>query len=283
MNAPMNDKITGCYICITCGSQFAETAGTPVECPICLDERQYVRAGGQEWTTLEIMRQERWKNAIRKQEPRLFGIGTEPKFGIGQRALLIQARGGNVLWDCVTFLDEETIHAVRELGGISAIAISHPHYYSTMVEWSRAFGDAPIYLHEAERKWVQRPDANIHFWSGETKALGEELTLHRLGGHFPGFQVLHWWEGAAGQGVLFSGDQPQVCADLHWVSFMWSYPNYIPLSAPEVEYIASVLEALPFDRLYGAFWPRVVVTSAKETVRRSAARYLRRMREPSEE
>jgi hypothetical protein len=146
-----------------------------------------------------------------------------------------------------------------------------------MVEWSRAFGDVPIHLHEADRQWVQRPDPSIRFWSGETMALDEGLTLIRTRGHFDGFQVLHWRDGAEGRGVLLAGDQPQVCADPHWVSFMWSYPNFIPLSAPEIRHIVEVLDPYPFERLYGAFWPGIVQTDAKAAVRRSAERYLRRI------
>jgi hypothetical protein len=223
------------------------------------------------------MRREGWKNALRQQELNLTGIGTEPEFAIGQRALLVQAPSGNILWDCTSFLDEATIRAVRELGGISAIAVSHPHYYSSMVEWSRAFDNAPIYLHEADRQWVQRPDASIRFWSGATKPIADGFTLIHTPGHFDGFQVLHWRDGAEGRGVLLSGDQPQVCADPRWVSFMWSYPNLIPLSAAEVQAIVTTLEPWPFERLYGAFWSSVVVADARNVVQRSAERYVRRM------
>lgn len=266
-----------CYICVTCGSQFARTNGPPRECSICLDERQYVGPNGQEWTTLDEMRCGAWTSEIREPEPNLIGIGTEPKFGIGQRALLVRAPGGNILWDCVSFLDDATIRAVRELGGISAIAISHPHYYSSMVEWSRAFENTPIFLHEADRQWVQRADPSIQFWGGATKQIADGFTLIHTAGHFEGFQVLHWRDGADGQGVMLSGDQPQVCADPKWVSFMWSYPNFIPLSAAEIQRIAKALEPWPFERLYGAFWPSVVAADAKDVVRRSAERYIRRI------
>ncbi|MDQ3625323.1 MAG: MBL fold metallo-hydrolase [Verrucomicrobiota bacterium] len=277
-NSPASrDPAHDCFICVTCGVQYAATDGPPRECPVCLDERQYVGLDGQQWTTLNEMRRGSWANALREQESNLVGIGTEPKFAIGQRALLVRAPGGNILWDCTSFVDEATIRAVRELGGIAAIAISHPHYYSSMIEWSRAFDHAPIHLHEADRQWVQRPDPSIHFWRGETKALAEGLTLIHTAGHFDGFQVLHWRDGAEGRGVVLSGDQPQVAADRRWVSFMWSYPNFIPLSAPEVRRIVTALEPWPFERLYGAFWPSMVAADAKGAVRRSADRYIRRM------
>ena len=268
------------YICITCGTQLAATAGPPDRCPICEDEREYVDPDGQQWTTLARLR-ERHKNRIRQQEPGLHSIVTEPNFGIGQRAFLIRTPAGNVLWDCIALLDDATIAAIRDLGGIKAIAISHPHYYTTMVEWSRAFGDAPIHLHEADRQWVLRPDPAVRFWGGETLDLPGGLKLVRTGGHFDGFQVLHWPAGAGGRGALMPGDQPQVCNDPEQVSFMYSYPNFIPLDAPSIRRIVACLDPLPFDRVYGAqptivAWGKgTIPTGGKEVVRRSAERYLK--------
>ena len=63
-----------------------------------------------------------------------------------------------MLWDCLALIDDATIDVLKGLGGIAAIAISHPHYYTTMVEWSRALGGVPIHLHAADRKWVTRPE-----------------------------------------------------------------------------------------------------------------------------
>ena len=73
--------------------------------------------------------------------PGLTAIETEPKFGIGQRAHLIQTPAGNVLWDCIAYLDDATVEQINALGGLAAIAISHPHYYSAMVEWAHRFAN----------------------------------------------------------------------------------------------------------------------------------------------
>ena len=265
------------YLCVTCGTQFSESSEPPAHCPICEDERQYVNPDGQKWTTLEAI-QSSYKNVINQEEPGLYSINTEPKLGIGQRAFLVQTPEGNVLWDCVGLVDTPTIARVNELGGIAEIAISHPHYYTSMVEWSRAFGNAPIHLHEAERSWVMRPDPCIHFWKGKTRQLRGGLSLISTGGHFEGYQVLHWPAGAKGRGALMAGDQPQVCMDPGQVSFMYSYPNYIPLNASAIRHIVDCLGPLPYDRLYGAFFIRgkgIVSTRAKEVVERSANRYLR--------
>jgi glyoxylase-like metal-dependent hydrolase (beta-lactamase superfamily II) len=261
-----------CYICVTCGVQFAPGDAEPDHCPVCEDGRQYVGWGGQRWTTLEALR-EGHANRVEELEPGLTGIGTEPSFAIGQRALLVRTAEGNVLWDCITLLDDATVAAVRGLGGIAAIAISHPHYYSSMIEWSREFG-APVHLHEADRRWVMRPDPAVRFFSGDELALPGGLRLLRLGGHFPGATVLHWPAGAGGRGALLSGDVLQVVSDRRYVSFMYSYPNLVPLPAHVVERIARRVSDLRFDRIYGAWWDRVVDRDGEEAVRRSAQRYL---------
>ena len=112
---------------------------------------------------------------------------------------------GNLLWDRVPLLDEATAGRVKELGGLAAVAVSHPHYYTAMVEWSHAFGKVPVHLHKADERWVMRPDPVVKFWEGRVKELFGGLTLVNTGGHFEGFQVLHWPGGAAGKGVLLSG------------------------------------------------------------------------------
>lgn len=119
-----------------------------------------------------------------------------------------------------------------------------------------------------------RSDPAIVFWSGEMHEVGDGLTLLRLGGHFPGGTVLHWAGGAEGAGALFTGDILQVVADRRWVSFMYSYPNLIPLPAHEVTRMAAAVEPFAFERLYGAWWGRCILEDAKGAVRRSAARYL---------
>lgn len=261
------------WICVTCGTQFAQSENPPSACPICSDPRQYIGYEGQRWTTLSALRRDGFHNVLKEHEPGLTGIGTQPAFAIGERALLIQTPQGNVLWDCMTLLDEDTIAAVRRLGGIQAIAISHPHFYTTMVEWARQYGVA-IYIHEADRRWVMRPDEQISFWSGETLALLDGVTLVRLGGHFPGSAVLHWRDGADGKGILCTGDTIQVVADRNWVSFMYSFPNIIPLPAAEVERIRDTIKTYNFERLYGGWFDRIVAVDAREAVLRSADRYI---------
>ncbi len=262
------------FICTTCGTQYAESDQPPVACTICQNERQYVKATGQQWTTLDKLRLTN-RNSIKFKESGLIGIGIEPHFTIGQRALFLRTPQANVLWDCLPLLDEAVVEAIQAMGGISAIAISHPHYYSSMVEWSRAFGGVPIYLHAADRQWMMRPDKAIVSWEGETRALADGLTLIRCGGHFDGGTVLHWAGAAEGRGALLTGDIIQVVPDRKHVSFMYSYPNYIPLSAPAIERIVKAVEPFEYDRVYGAFWDMVIERDGKAVVKWSAERYLR--------
>ncbi len=262
------------YLCVTCGVQFAESNSPPPRCPVCEDERQYVGWDGQQWTTLDALRPDH-QNNIKEEEPGLFSLHTRPKFAIGQRCFLIQSPGGNVLWDCLSLIDDATVAAVRERGGLAAIAISHPHFYASMIEWSRAFGGIPIYLHADDREWIMRPDSPIVLWEGETHPLHDGLTLIRCGGHFEGSTVLHWPNGAGGRGALFSGDTIQVVQDRRYVTFMRSYPNFIPLPAATIRQIVEAVEPFDFDRIYGMFPALTVANDGKAAVRRSAERYLR--------
>jgi hypothetical protein len=263
------------HVCATCGTQFAARDAPPERCPICEDERQWVPEDGQRWTTLAELRATH-RNRIAAEEE-LVGIGTEPTFAIGQRALLVPHGDRNVLWDCVTLLDDATAEEVERRGGLDAIAISHPHYYSAMVEWAHRF-DCPVLLHADDARWIMRPDPAIELWEGERRDLGGGLVLLRLGGHFPGGTVLHWADGAGGAGALLAGDIVQVIPDRRHVAFMYSYPNHIPLPLAAVERIGAALEPVPFEQIYGAWWDAVVRRDGKAVVRRSVERYARVLR-----
>lgn len=260
------------HICNTCGTSYPNTLVPPSACPICADERQFVPRSGQTWITPSRLAAGH-ANAWRSLEKDLFEIHTQPAFAIGQRALLLRTPHGNVLWDCVALLDGATEALVHALGGLKAIAISHPHYYTCMQDWARAF-DCPVHLHAADADWVMRSDPAIRQWDGETLEIAQGVTLLRLGGHFPGGAVLHWTDGADRRGALLSGDIVQVAADLNRVSFLWSYPNMMPLAAATVRRIAGTLKPWPFERVYGAFPGRQVMADGADVVQRSAARYV---------
>jgi len=260
-------------ICATCGTQFSASVALPDSCPICLDDRQYLPPVGQIWTSIAALRAAGAENVLAEIAPDLTAIRTVPQVAIGQQAHLIRTPHGNLLWDCISYLDEATIRGVRALGGVAAIAISHPHFYSSMVEWARAF-DAPIFLHADNRPWVMRPDPVARYWEGETCQPLPRLTIIRCGGHFPGSSALHWADGAEGRGALFTGDTIMVVSDTRYVSFMYSYPNLIPLSPSRVRQIVAAVEPFAFDRIYGSWDGKVVASDAKAAVRRSAERYI---------
>ena len=253
-------------VCATCGVQFPASEAPPEACPVCEDARQWVPEDGQRWTTLDSLA-ESHRNEIR-EDSGLTGIGTAPRFAIGQRALVVPSAIGNVLWECVTLLDDETAAAVEAMGGLAAIAISHPHYYSAMVEWAHRFSCA-VLLHADDAEWIMRPDPAISLWSGETRDVGG-LTLLRLGGHFRGGTVM-----LTPDGRLLSGDIVQVIPDRGWVSFMYSYPNLIPLPARTVLGIAEKLKPYAFSTMQGAWWDTTIRSDAKAIVTRSAERYAR--------
>ncbi|KAA2244862.1 MBL fold metallo-hydrolase [Chitinophaga agrisoli] len=261
------------YICTTCGIQYNETSQPSAQCPVCEDDRQYVGPGGQSWTTLEqVTRQHR--NIIEKVAPNLYAIYTTPSFAIGQRAYLLITPGGNILWDCITNLDASTIDLIQHLGGIHAIAISHPHYFSTIVEWSHAFNKAPVYVHALDSQWLGRTDPVIRLWEGAEQPLWDDIRLVLCGGHFPGGNILHWPAGHEGKGALLVGDIIQVSPDLKTVSFMYSYPNLIPLPKRDILQIQAAVQPLPYDAVYGAFG-RVIRANGREAVDFSIERYLR--------
>lgn len=261
------------FICTACGTQFPPSNAAPQQCVVCEDERQFVPPRGQTWTTLAALAAGHL-NAYREHEPGIIGIGTQPSFAIGQRALLIRTPNGNVLWDCISMLDAATITVIKGLGGLKAIAISHPHFYTTMVDWSRAFGGIPVHLHANDREWIMRPDPCLELWHGDTLQLMPDVTLIRCGGHFPGGTALHWAQGAGGRGVVCSSDMATVTTDRKFFTFMRSYPNLIPLSAKGAMAIGAALEPFAFDTVYGHFFDRVIASEAKRVLAVSVQRYV---------
>ena len=137
------DRVTD-WICATCAVEYPDTDQPPTTCPICSDERQYVRPSGQRWTTLAELAAAGHRGTVSEVEPGLLGIRIEPSVGIGQRALLVQTPAGNLLWDSTGYVDDDLAGQVAAAGGIAAIAASHPHMFGAQVAWSRHFDDAGI-------------------------------------------------------------------------------------------------------------------------------------------
>ncbi|RMZ66591.1 metallo-beta-lactamase family [Pyrenophora seminiperda CCB06] len=188
---------------------------------------------------------------------------TRKQLGIGQRAILLETSHGNVLWDCIAFLNPETIDFINEKGGLKAIVISHPHFYTTHLEWADTFG-CPVYMASVDQEWVNRGDekgVRKLFGTGETKIeeVKGELSVVVCGGHFEGSSVFYWET----EGKLFIADTfmsvPSGFKNAHHIpdttsySFMWAYPNMIPLTPRAIMGIWNAIKGLQFNSTYGGF------------------------------
>lgn len=260
------------FICATCGTQYGESNTPPLECTICSDDRQYVGWDGQSWTTHEALAVD---HEVRfDTDGDLLGIGITPAFGIPQRALFLATDAGNIMWECISLVTPAALDRLHERGGVDMIVVSHPHFYSSMVEWSDALGGVPILLHDADRQWVNRTSANVTFWTGDSHRLSPTVCLYRCPGHFPGSTTLHWTAGPAGKQILLAGDALHVVQDRRHVTFMYSVPNYIPSHPDNVNEIRQRLEGVDFDDLYGYTWGLNIIGNARQAVDQSIDRYL---------
>lgn len=264
-------------LCATCG---VEHAALPEVCAICADERQWVPAEGQRWTTLEELADAGATVTVRELEPHLWGLTVPPgTVGIGQQSKLLVTEAGALLWDPLPFVDDDAAARVHELAGpagVVTVVASHPHMFGVQLEWPRRLGelrgrDVPVLVSRADLDWVARPGAALRAWEGEREIL-PGVTLTQPGGHFPGSAVVHWAGGAGGRGVLLSGDTIFANPDRVSVSFMRSYPNRIPLSGKVAERVAAHVGRFSFERLYNNF-EGVIPRDARDVVVRSARRH----------
>jgi len=261
-------------VCATCGNHSA----TDAACLICADERQWVPRTGQRWTTLAELAGEGHGPDVRPLEPGLTGIGTTPAFAIGQRSVLVQTVSGNLLWDPSGYIDPAAVDAARSLGGVRYVTASHPHFYGSMGMWQREF-DATVLVPEADASWLTALGVVTSFtpWSSRLEVL-PGVTLVQCGGHFPGSAVVHCASAASGAGALLSGDTIMVTPGEDRATFSWSVPNLLPMSAAPVRGVWEAVRSLPFDRVYGGWWNRVLYSDAKGIVERSVERYLEHLR-----
>ena len=144
------------------------------------------------------------------------------------------------------------MNRIKQLGGVRAIVISHPHYYSTCLHWAEAFG-CRVYLSAEDAEWVMRRGEEQVFWQGarlplltsSTTTSGDgdadaEFIAIKTGGHFPGSSVL-WWPRT--RKLLVADTIMVVPSGVYHVdrlpgtvsfSFMWSYPNFVSHSLSPV-------------------------------------------------
>ncbi|KAI0121226.1 metallo-beta-lactamase family protein [Xylariales sp. AK1849] len=286
----VDPKRTGSWlVCTACGTHFPTADKEEVRsCFICDDPRQFTPQTGQSFTTLDQIRSDH-KNTWTPfpGDDDFISIVTEPKFGIGQRAVFVKTPKGNILWDCITLIDDDTIRKIKGMGGLKAIVISHPHYYSTHVEWARAF-DCPVYLAAEDREWTAQTSSHQVFVS-ETELelrLGEEgepsgVQVLKLGGHFPGSFVALYKKRLLIADTLLTtpaglgswetdalGDSRSRPKGMNSFSFMWSIPNMIPLAPGELERMWSILKKYEFRSTHGAFLKTDVMKTEAEMKQR---------------
>ena len=299
-------------ICQACGTQYAEVVSS---CKICDDRmsassllwlpsllhhthitnhlpaRQFIPATGQQWTTLPDLRQTHQNTILpHPTAPNVYTIQTHPRQAIGQRAFIIQTSAGNILWDCLTLLDAATVKAITDLGGLTAIVISHPHFYTTHLLWAAVF-NCPVYLADDDKQWLATPD-NISvdapkaqdpdmpsvpgaidtaepasarvFISGPpgsardipgTNGQSTGAKAVKVGGHFPGSMVLlHNDRIYVGDTIMPTPSGTGVHKKgMNSFSFMWSYPNMIPLSPTELASMWKALSTIEFTAVHGGF------------------------------
>lgn len=255
-------------ICHTCGTRHAEQS--PKSCLICDDDRQYVPVNGQTWTSYTELSQThtiRFGNPL----PDVYDLRVSPAFAIAQRAHLILSSGGNVLWDCLPFLDEPTVAFIKSKGGLKAITISHPHYYGLMAAWAETF-DCPIYLHKADSQWVMDKTDRIVFFEEDRKSLWDGMEIVHTGGHFDGSTILYT-PGTGHKGSVFVGDTLQVALSRKFISIMYSYPNHIPLPLEKITRISDIVIRLNFDSIYGAFEWQNIESGGKKLFEQSIMKY----------
>ncbi len=257
-------------ICSTCGTQYNSTNTAGAICPICNDDRQYVPETGQSWTNLNEL-QERYRSSIKQIYENLFEIQSSPVFAIGQRALLLVTPQGNILWDCIALINDDIIEFIKQKGGLKAIAISHPHYYTTMNEWAEVF-NCPIYIHQKDEEWIYNRGKHVKIWNGAELPLWLGMKLINIGGHFPGSSVLHI-PFLADTGGILCGDTFYVSPSKKHAAVMYSYPNRIPLPIEETERIKKYITHIKFDALYGFYDYQNIHIGAKELIVNSLNRY----------
>ena len=263
----MNEKT----FCATCGTQFPPAAPLTQLCPVCADDRQYIGPNGQQWvSTADI--NARHSVLVKKINDQLYDLRLVPSFAIGQRAFLIIAPGGNILWDCIPLLNAPVEAFIKSKGGLKAIVFSHPHYYSNMNEWASAF-DCPVYIHRQDAEWVKHSGPRIQFWEGKEKMFWNGIKAVHVGGHFPGSAVLEVASLAPG-GAVFVGDTLYIAASKRHTAIMYSYPNQILLSREVFAAALERMKGLQFDTMYGAFDWQTLDGNAREVFEASMKRYV---------
>ncbi|WWC58309.1 uncharacterized protein I303_100849 [Kwoniella dejecticola CBS 10117] len=280
-------------ICKACGTQYPRTFALTQDCKICADPRQFVPSSGQEWTNLIELGTER-RHVILQDEvdERISMISCEPGFAINQTPTLIETANGSYIWDCAALISLPLIgHLSKLKTPLKGIAISHPHFFSTSLTWSRAL-KVPLYLCEDDQEWYQRSgdigkDDAVVWWKGEQE-LGPGVKVIQCGGHFPGSSILYWdrlseppppkdrlpTKPTPVSGIIFTADTIMVQPTQRGFSFIWSVPNLIPLRPRAVLAVQERLRYLPFSEATSSWPNRWIRQDAKDALESSVTTFL---------
>lgn len=297
-----------CKACgIQCHTDDTKQLRTPDQCPICEDDRQAVPPTGQAWTSVG-----RWISDTEKpasSEIRIDADAEDDRImriifknaaaGIGgQTPIVIVTEHGVVIWDPCATCTPDVFAQIKALAkryhvSLLAIALSHPHFYATALTWAQAL-DTPVYASSVDRGWWMRKiddqvaNKYLNLYDTPQHQLAPGLTLVRCGGHFDGSAVLHWDRAKAvgpksftykrtppTTAVVFPSDTFMAAADKQTVSFMWSYPNSIPLPPRSVEAIWHAMRPYEFDDIIGSWPGQYVKREARRKLLFSAERFVR--------
>ena len=248
--------------------------GAAGACPICEDERQYVPEAGQRGPPPSSCRPSTATRCARRR-----GSSGSARAGVRDRAACAAGpfAAGNVLWDCISLIDDGRSPRSRPRRRCAAIAISHPHYYSGMVD-GRAPSAACRSTSTRTTGAGYAPDPAIELWDGRTKELGRRADAGALR------RPLRRRHGAA---LGRRGRRPRRAADRrhppgdagpHARQLHVQLSEHDPAAGAAVRAIARAVEPFAYDRIYGAWWGRLVRSDAKAVVARSAERYRRALR-----
>ena len=261
------------WICTGCGVEHPDSATEPAESCVLTSEVVSIEERGDlpphgTWTTLEELAAQPHHTEHVDHGRGVHSLRRAPKFAIGHRSFVVQAADGNLLWDAPGYLDDEIIGLVHGLGGVDAVAASHPHMFGAQLSWSRAFGGVPVYVNALDAEWLPAPDPLITQWTEELEPLPGVRLIH-VGGHMRGSSVA-----LTADGTLLVGDTISGGLARNWVSFQRNFPKHVPLSAAVVRRIVDRLDGYDYDRLY-TLGGDEIDSAAKDVVHRSADTHIR--------
>ena len=209
---------------------------------------------------------------LNRLQDNLYELFINPMFAIGQRALLVLSKHGNILWDCIPMLDEMTIEFIKAKGGLKAIAFSHPHFYSNMNDWAEYF-NCPIYIHNKDVEHNMVKGKHVTLWDGDEFPLWDEMKIMQIGGHFAGSSILHV-PFLSKEGSIICGDTLFLSPSKKHFSVVYSSPNRIPLPLAEITRIKKRFDNIPFDSFYGYIKTQNLHKDVKEILETSMAKYV---------